>query len=236
MYHKSELVATRARDLIDDMGKALDIIIKHSPPKRRYRSLSNGDLDDADFACELGIERYREGFGRRAMQSEPSPTKFVIDEVKTERSASTSGKLDVEDLKREIMQELRTEMKKELKAEIEIELKEEIKEEIMDEIVKEHAELQELRQSIEDAEDDRTVQGEDARAVQERVFSADPESIQDIVRGLRDLNDSDGEEENVDNSFVMEEPIDPTDPALAYFLNWKRPTDISSASSSVYSQ
>lgn len=214
------------------MGMALDIIIKNSPPKRRYRSLSNGDLDDADFACELGIERYREGFGRRAMQREPSPIKFAIDEVKTERSASMSGKLDVENLKREIMQELRSEMKKELKTEVENELKEEI----MDDIVKEHAELQELRQSIEDAEDDRTVQGEDAMAVQEQALSPEPEPIQNIIKGLRDLNDSDGEEEDVDGSFQVEEPLDPSNPALAYFLNWKRPKDMPSASSSVYSQ
>lgn len=229
-------MAVRARELVDNMGMALDIILKQSPPKRRYRSLSNGDLDDADFACELGIERYREGFGRRAMLSEPSPVKFVIEEVKTDRCASLSGKLDVEDLKREIMQELRSEMKKELKTEIENELKEEIKEEIMDEIVKEHAELQELRQFIEDAEDDRTVQGEDSMAVQEHAISPEPEPIQDIIKGLRELNDSDGEEEDVDNSFEVEEPIDPTDPALAFFLNWKRPKDMPSASSSVYSQ
>ena len=218
------------------MGTALDIIIKNSPPRRRYRSLSNGDLDDADFACELGIERYREGFGRRAMQSEPSPIKFIIDDVKTERSGSVSGKLDVEDLKREIMQELRSEMKKELKAEIENELKEEIKEEIMDEIVKEHAELQELRESIEDTEDDRTVQGEDSMAVQEQALSPEPEPIQDIIKGLRDLNDSDGEEEDVDGRSQVEEPLGPSDPPLAYFLNWKRPKYMPSASSSVYSQ
>lgn len=216
------------------MGMALDIIIKHSPPKRRYPSLSNGDLDDADFACELGIERYREGFGRRAMQSEPSPIKFVVGEAKAERSTSLSGKIDVEDLKREIMEELRSEMKKELKAEIENELKEEIKDEIMDEIVKEHAELQELRQSIEDAEDDRTVQGEELVAVQEKALS--PEPIQDIVRGLREMNASDSEEEDGDGSFQVEEPLDPSDPALSYFLNWKRPKDMPSACSSVYSQ
>lgn len=218
------------------MGMALDIIAKHNPPKRRYRSLSNGDLDDADFACELGIERYREGFGRRAMQREPSPIKFVIDEVKSERSTSLSGKLDVEDLKREIMQELRSEMKKELKTEIENELKEEIKEEIMDEVVKEHAELQQLRQSLEDSEDDRTVQGEDAMAVQEKAISPEPEPIQDIIKGLRVSNDSDGEEEDVEDSFREQEPLQPSDPAMRYFLNWKRPKDMPSASSSVYSQ
>ena len=216
------------------MGMALDIIIKHSPPKCRYPSLSNGDLDDADFACELGIERYREGFGRRAMQSEPSPIKFVVDEAKAERSTSLSEKIDVEDLKREIMEELRSEMKKELKAEIENELKEEIKDEIMDEIVKEHAELQELRQSIEDADDDRTVQGEELVAVQEKALS--PEPIQDIVRGLREMNASDSEEEDGDGSFQVEEPLDPSDPALSYFLNWKRPKDMPSVCSGVYSQ
>lgn len=82
VYKESELVAARAHELMAGMGLALEIIIKNSPARRQLqpssRSSSGVPLDDATFACEFGLEQYREGFQRRSMQSEPSPVKVIV--------------------------------------------------------------------------------------------------------------------------------------------------------------
>lgn len=178
---------------MEDMNVALQIIIKNSPPKpqAQFSLPSRLPLDDASFACEYGIEQYREGFRRRSMQSKPSPMKLAVDE-----------------LKKELKDELRSEIKMELKAEIEVELKEEIKGEIYGELAGEFSKEHKDSQQLIDSEDGKTVQGEE------------PTSIQDMVKGLRDdMSVSDAAEEDSE----VEEPLDPTDPALAFFLNFRNP-------------
>lgn len=242
VYKESELVAARAHELVADMGLALDIIIKNSPAKRQpqpsSRSSSGVLLDDASFACEFGLEQYREGFKRRSMQSEPGPMKVV------------------EELKRELRKELRCEIKKELRAEVEVEVMEEIKEEL-EELYGNIAEQSEQKGIVECETSRRTIdsthsevsykQGTSTehKAAEQSVISEKPKaigpnssrrvaslSIQDMVKELRD-DMSEGDED--DNATTVEERTDPSKDALAAFLNWKAPPK-SGSSGSVYSQ